>query len=148
VEEALELRREGEVDHHDGQEESKVERGSRFLELPRLPRQLGGEPLREVLIGDGLELIEDRAQGGAMRDAPLDGGGALPLVVVELPRGHRLPHLDEARELHHLVVRPAHVKALEVGGGHPVHIAELDLHVVLLGPALEVGEILASQEDL
>ena len=100
MDETLELRREHQVDEHDGQEEEEVEAAARLAEFLRLSAQLPLHPGRELRAHDQVEIVERFPEADPWDEIRRDRRRPLPVVVIELLRRHRLLDLDHVGQLH------------------------------------------------
>ncbi|MDT4849722.1 hypothetical protein FQZ97_838500 [compost metagenome] len=66
--------------------------------------------------------------------------------MVQLAGRHGLAYLDQVGQLHHAVVAPAHVDAVEVLRVAAVDVGQLHQHVVLLAVLLEAGHLAAAEQ--
>ncbi len=145
IDEALELRREHQVDEREGQHEHEVDVRGGIAELARLAVQVGLGGGRQHLPGRLLHEGERLAQGVAGRQRGGDRHGADAVEVVQALGRHALAHRHQVRELDHLVALAAHVDVGDVAGRAAVGVGHLHHHVVLLAVALEARDLPAAR---
>ncbi|MNF71175.1 hypothetical protein D3C84_531210 [compost metagenome] len=91
-------------------------------------------------------MIQSLAQGVAGTDVGAHRHRPQLVEVVELARRHRLAHLDQVGQLHHAVVAPAHVDAVEILRVAAIDALQLHHHVVLLATLLETSHLAAAEQ--
>src|SRR5439155_24238206 len=98
IAEALELRRQDQVNEDRRQQEGAEKTAALRAKLPRLPRVVDREPLRENAPGFVLEEAQRPIERNGWRNHPLHAHGIELLEFFQLARLRRRPQARERRE--------------------------------------------------
>src|SRR5205814_1861037 len=120
IAEALELRREDEVDQDAGEQEHAKELGALGAELARLAGIVDRIAARERLAGFVLEVLERIVERDARRESALDADGVELLEAFEIARLGRRLQRREGRQRHELPAAAGDVDLRELVGRQPV----------------------------
>ena len=118
MDEALELRREDEINKYDRQEEHEIEARAGGFVLQRLPRVIPLDRSLKFLAGDPVEVIERLSETDSRDKTGSNRRGADTIVVVELFGRHSFIDLQDVRQLYE-PARPANVNIMDRIGGLP-----------------------------
>ena len=144
--EALELRRQHQIDKQQRQHKGHIQAGAGFAEFARLPIQrrgcIGTEHLGHSLIHEAQRL----AQSIAGRHVGGNHRSALPVEVVEFLGRYGFAHVDQIGKLHQLALAATHEDRGQIGRALAILLLELHDHVILLAIALEAGDLSTAQQ--
>ena len=148
VAEALELRRQHQVDEGEREQEDEREALRAGLELARLAVVVGAVARRQDAAGGVLHPLQRLAERVARRQVGGDRHRAALAEVVELARRHALVHLHDAGQRHHAAVARAHVDVADVARVAALVGGDLHDHVVLLCVLLVARDLAAAEHAL
>ena len=148
VNDALELRREGEVHEQEREAESDEELRRGVAVVERLTQIVEHRAGGEVLVGELFQAVESAAEGSAGRGRARDDDGGRAVDAGEVADGSRLFEGDEGIERDERAARGADVDVREVGGAGAVRRACLKDDFVEVALIEVLGDLAPAQECL
>jgi len=149
MDKTLELRREDEIDHGEGEGEDKEDRAGRVAEVERFPFVADDGRFGELFPDDAVEGIERFAERIALGKVRFDRDGADAVVAVQGARVGKFAQAHEVREGDELTALPgSHEEILKIAGGAFIIPCPFDDDVVFLAFVGEGGDPPRAEESL